>query len=108
MCKKESCDCNNKNLKKIVSNDSVELLENNIDTQTGFLHAEVVLCRSGIQPYYGKELGIMGTDALTQFNVLRHPDDVADLNSLQTYGNIAVTDEHPQERYHVLRPFLTR
>lgn len=74
-------------------------LENKIDPHTGFLHTKVVICRSGIQEYLGQELGLTGDDAGKIFNVLRHPDDVTNENSLATYKNIVITDEHPAERW---------
>lgn len=80
-----------------VSNDALSLLENKIDPLTGFLHAKVVMCRSGVQPYLGRELGLTGDDTLKTFNVLRHPDDVINEDSLKTYKNLVVTDEHPNE-----------
>ena len=84
-------------IKPSVSNDSIRLLENKIDTNTGFLHSKVAICRSGIQEYLGRELGLDGDDANQMFNVLRHPDDVKNQNSLDTYKNLVVTDDHPVE-----------
>ena len=70
-----------------VSNDAIRMLENKIDPHTGFLHSKVSICRSGIQEYLGRELGLTGDDALKMFNVLRHPDDVTSEASLSTYKN---------------------
>ena len=83
--------------KQTVSNDSIRMLDNKIDPQTGFLHSRVAICRSGIQEYLGRELGIIGDAALKMFNVLRHPDDVTSEESLATYKNLVVTDNHPSE-----------
>lgn len=80
-----------------ISNDSIRMLSNKIDTNTGFLHSKVVICRSGIQEYLGRELGLTGDDATKMFNVLRHPDDVTSEQSLATYKNLVVTDDHPAE-----------
>lgn len=85
-----------KKMKK-VSNDAIRMLSNKIDPHTGFLHSKVVICRSGIQEYLGREIGLTGNDALKMFNVLRHPDDVTSKESLATYKNLVVTDDHPRE-----------
>ena len=83
--------------KPSISNDSIRLLENKIDTNTGFLHSKVAICRSGVQEYLGRELGLTGDDVNKMFNVLRHPDDVKNIDSLNTYKNLVVTDDHPVE-----------
>ncbi len=80
-----------------IINDRVSLVDNNIDESTGFMHSKVVMCRSGIQEYYGYELGLTGDDARKIYKVLRHPDDVKNKESIATFNNIIVTDEHPTE-----------
>ena len=90
----KKCKCNKK---PQVSNDAIRMLENKIDPNTGFLHSKVAICRSGVQEYLGRELGLTGDDALKMFNVLRHPDDVTSEASLSTYKNLVVTDDHPSE-----------
>jgi uncharacterized protein len=82
-----------------IDNINVNLLSNKIDPHTGFLHVNVTLCRSGIQEYVGRELGLTGNDAGKFFNVLRPPDEVTKQDSLDTYKNLVVTDEHPNERW---------
>jgi len=82
-----------------VDNVNVNLLSNKIDPHTGFLHVNVTLCRSGIQEYVGRELGLTGNDAGKFFNVLRPPDEVTKQESLDTYKNLVVTDEHPNKRW---------
>lgn len=82
-----------------IDNVNANLLSNKIDPHTGFLHVNVVLCRSGIQEYVGRELGLTGTDSGKFFNVLRPPDEVIKQDSLSTYKNLVVTDEHPAERW---------
>jgi len=84
---------------KAIGNDAVSMGQNKIDPHTGFMHTKVVICRSGIQPYMGFELGLKGTDAQKTFNVLRHPDDVTAQESIETYKNIIATDEHPTEKW---------
>jgi hypothetical protein len=80
-------------------NINTNLLSNKIDPHTGFLHVSVTLCRSGIQEYVGRELGLTGNDAGKFFNVLRPPEEVIKKESLDTYTNLVVTDEHPNERW---------
>ena len=84
---------------KTIANDKVTIGENKIDPNTGFMHTPVVICRSGIQGYLGRELGLTGNDAQKIFNVLRHPEDVTDPESVATYENIIATDEHPNDRW---------
>lgn len=84
---------------KSIGNDAVGIGENKIDPSTGFMHTPVTICRSGLQPYTGYELGMDGENAKKVFNVLRHPDDVTDLESVATYQNLVVTDEHPSDRW---------
>ena len=93
----EECEAWKKIVFAQVSNDSIRMLSNKIDVNTGFLRSRVSICRSGIQEYLGRELGLTGDDALKVFNVLRHPDDVTSEDSLSTYKNLVVTDDHPNE-----------
>jgi len=85
--------------KRNIATDNSNLLSNKIDPHTGFLHVKVTLCRSGIQEYVGRELGLTGNDAGKIFNVLRPPEEVVKKESLDTYKNLVVTDEHPPERW---------
>jgi len=85
--------------KRNIATDNSNLLSNKIDPHTGFLHVKVTLCRSGIQEYVGRELGLTGNDAGKMFNVLRPPEEVVKKESLDTYKNLVVTDEHPPERW---------
>jgi hypothetical protein len=82
---------------KQIMNDKLNLNSIKIDATTGFLHTPVIMCRSGIQDYVGFELGLTGDDAKKIFNVLRHPDDVLHPDSVKTYTNLPVTDDHPSE-----------
>jgi len=88
----KGCKC-----KRTITNDNIRMLSNKIDINTGFLHSKVSICRSGIQEYLGSEIGLTGDDAKKMFNVLRHPDDVTSDESLATYKNLVVTDDHPSE-----------
>ena len=88
-----------KKITKFITNDALTIGENKIDSATGFMHTPVVMCRSGIQPYLGMEIGLTGNDAQKTFNVLRHPYDVTCPKSVDTYKNLVVTDEHPSDRW---------
>lgn len=67
-----------------------------IDKDTGFLTAPVTLARVGIQNYLGAELGL--TDrAGDVIRVFRSPEHVFDENSITTFTNLPVTDDHPSD-----------
>lgn len=69
-----------------------------IDPTTGFMTLKTVVSRSGIQKYYGYELGMTdGDNAFKIFKVYRPPEEVFSRESLDTFINIPVTDDHPSE-----------
>lgn len=68
-----------------------------IDGVTGFLTAPVVLARTGIQHYLGIELGLSGDRAIEKIGVFRPPTEVFHPNSITTYRNLVVTNNHPSE-----------
>jgi len=71
-----------------------EILKATIDKATGFLTAPVTLSRIGVQYYSGEELGIK--DRLKEkFGVFRSPEEVFHPDSLGSYKNLTVTDNHP-------------
>jgi len=74
--------------------DSSTVNEIIIDNSTGFLTAKVTLSRIGIQQYMGMELGLK--DRMNDMiNVMRHPEDVFDTDSINSFTNLVVTDDHP-------------
>lgn len=67
-----------------------------IDEDTGFLHINGVVARTGLQPYLGAELGNK-ENPTTMFNVYRPREEVLKEESLQSFINAPVTDDHPME-----------
>lgn len=67
-----------------------------IDEDTGFLHINGIVARTGIQPYMGAELGDLDNPT-TMFNVYRPREEVLKEESLATFINAPITDEHPSE-----------
>ena len=82
-------------MQKQITSDSFATFEQKIDSDTGFLHVKGVVARTGIQQYYGMELGDEDTSRL--FNVYRPKEEVLNTKSLATYINATVTDEHPKD-----------
>lgn len=74
------------------TNDSIEKF---IDPITGFMHVKGVIARSGIQFYYGMELPFDGLEPLEKYAVLRDPIEVSNADSIKSFINAPVTDEHP-------------
>lgn len=74
--------------------DQQNSIKSKIDPITGFLTANVVLARTGIQKYYGFELGL--TDRAAELiSVFRSPDEVFNEDSINSFTNLVVTDDHP-------------
>lgn len=74
--------------------DSIKI-EKYIDPITGFLHVKGVIARSGIQEYYGMQLPFEGLEPTKKYAVLREPSEVSDNDSIASFRNAPVTDEHP-------------
>lgn len=70
-------------------------IEKFIDPTTGFMHVKGVIARSGIQQYYGMELPFEGLDSMKIYSVLRPPEEVSSEESIRSFTNSPVTDEHP-------------
>ena len=66
-----------------------------IDEDTGFMHINGVIARTGIQEYLGIELGD-SENPMKVYNVYRPKQEVLNPKSLDTYINATVTDEHPK------------
>ncbi|MCP4566983.1 MAG: DUF2213 domain-containing protein, partial [FCB group bacterium] len=62
----------------------------------GFLTAEVTLARTGVQQYYGFELGLLDR-ALELIGVYRPPEEVFHPESIKSFANLVVTDDHPKD-----------
>jgi hypothetical protein len=84
---------------KIVSiADRAVSFESNIDDKTGFLNVDAVIARTGIQKYLPIELGDEGDEPI---GVYRPKDQVAHEESVASFTNIPVTDEHPHEMVNI-------
>ena len=70
-------------------------LKTKIDDTTGFLTAPVVLSRTGVQYYYGIELGLKDR-ATEKIGVFRPEKEVFSDDSLKSFINLVVTDDHPK------------
>lgn len=79
---------------KLVFKDSYNDFTKYIDEDTGFLHINGVVARTGLQSYLGAELGDM-ENPTTMFNVYRPREEVLKEESLSTYANAPITDDHP-------------
>jgi len=66
-----------------------------IDETTGFLTAPVTLARTGVQHYYGFEIGLNDDRASKKIGVFRPPSEVFDEESIKTFTNLVLTDDHP-------------
>lgn len=64
-------------------------------TNDGYLTATPRVARTGIQLYYGKELGASPKDANKVFKVLRPEEEVFSTDSLASFAYKPVTDDHP-------------
>lgn len=65
-----------------------------VDNTTGFLKAPVKLARTGVQHYYGFELGLKDR-ALEKIGVFRSADEVFNPDSVESFVNLVSTDDHP-------------
>jgi len=69
-----------------------------IDDETGFLKVSATLARTGVQQYLGMELPKeFGLDAFKIYNVFRPKEEVLKKESLDSYTNATITDNHPSE-----------
>lgn len=76
--------------------DAIDSTTWKIDETTGFLTAPVVLARTGIQTYYGFELGLKDR-ATDKINVYRSPEEVFSQASIDSYVNLTIVDDHPEK-----------
>lgn len=68
-----------------------------VDKSTGFLNAPITLARVGVQHYFGFELGLGKDRALEKIGVFRSPEEVFHPDSIKSFTNLVVTDDHPNE-----------
>lgn len=63
-------------------------------TQDGYLVADAIVARTGIQQYSGAEMGRLDQRVV---RVYRSEDQVKDIQSVQTYSHAPITMGHPEE-----------
>jgi hypothetical protein len=65
----------------------------------GYLIADAKVVRTGVQKYYGKELGLADDhpDVMKLFSVYRSEAEVRNVDSLKTFSHAPVTIGHPDE-----------
>ncbi|RKZ95810.1 MAG: hypothetical protein DRQ46_07930 [Gammaproteobacteria bacterium] len=96
MKKKEALALAKKNSTEgLISSDSATF-KATLDESTGFLKAPVTLARTGVQDYWGYELGLVDR-ALDKIGVFRSPDEVFSPDAVASFENMIVTDDHPSE-----------
>jgi hypothetical protein len=64
-------------------------------TGDGYMTAMPRVARTGIQLYYGSELGLTGQDAKKVMKVYRSPDEVFHTDAMQSFAHRPFTDDHP-------------
>jgi len=74
--------------------DDSQPLSPKIDKTTGFLTAPVKLARTGVQYYLGAEMGVKDR-AHEKIGILRSPEEVFHPDSVKSFINLVVTDDHP-------------
>lgn len=79
----------------IILTDKAIIIKATLDSTSGFLTAPVTLARVGVQYYRGIELGIEDR-ANDMIGVFRSPDEVFHLDSIASYMNLVVTNNHPK------------
>ena len=81
------------NTVKILFFDSVPF-KAKLDKTTGFLTAHVKLARTGVQHYMGFELGLEDR-LMDKIGVYRSAEEVFNPDSIKSYVNLVVTNDHP-------------
>lgn len=66
-------------------------------TDEGFLRVPAKAARTGIQEYLASELGIKNRKPMDVVNVYRPPEEVFSSDSLASYKDTDVTDDHPSD-----------
>lgn len=81
--------------------DSVLKYSSKIDEDTGFLKLRGAVARSGIQEYYGYELGLEGDASFDTYNLYRPDAVVFSDETLKTFESLPVTNNHPSAHLSV-------
>jgi hypothetical protein len=79
----------------IILTDKASIIKATLDSTSGFLTAPVTLARVGVQHYRGFELGIEDR-ANELIGVFRSPEEVFHADSITSYTNLVVTNNHPK------------
>lgn len=74
--------------------DNAVTFTTSIDDRTGFMFIDAIIARTGIQNYLAAELGDEGHETV---GVFRSVDEVTAEESIRSFTNIPVTDNHPTE-----------
>lgn len=77
--------------------DRATLKSAKIDDRTGYLKADAVFSRVGIQEYYAHELGLQDRPKDSIVRVYRPPEEVGAAKALDGLKSIPTTDDHPSE-----------
>lgn len=64
-------------------------------TGDGYMTAMPRVARTGIQLYYGSELGLKGQDAKKVMKVYRSPEQVFHADAMKSFAHRPFTDDHP-------------
>jgi len=78
--------------------DAAVSFESNIDEDTGFLHVEAIIARTGVQKYLASELGDEGNEVV---GVFRPEEEVTHEKSVNSFTNSPMTDNHPMEMVNI-------
>lgn len=78
-------------------NDLLQMPTERIYTDEGFLEVPARISRTGIQNYKAVEMGVTDKDPEEIIRVFRPEEEVFSDNSLQSFANKPVTDDHPPE-----------
>ena len=76
--------------------DGSQTFKSKIDKTTGFLLSPVILARTGVQHYMGFELGLKDR-LMEKIGVMRTAEEVFRADSIKSFVNLIVTDDHPTE-----------
>lgn len=66
-------------------------------TAEGFLVVDARIARTGIQEYLAIEMGLEDRDPMTYIKVYRPSEEVFSQDSMSSFANKVVTDDHPTE-----------
>ncbi|MEY9671484.1 hypothetical protein ABIE93_001418 [Bradyrhizobium elkanii] len=64
-------------------------------TDDGYLIATPRIARTGIQPYLGSEIGLVGDDARKALKIYRPEHEVFKLDAMRSLAHRPITDNHP-------------